>query len=144
MTTTKKEILKKACGQGGPKVGVMDVVKEIPGTLKGMAKHLYHGLDPAGLIGKVARSVGNQIQKENEFEEAPGEKIRKELEEEKKEKILKDKIDKEKYKAPKVTPPQKYIIPPAEAVDSSKVGGEKSSIENDIGKVQGMYKKFKK
>lgn len=39
--------------------GIKDVVKEIPGTLRGMAKNLGKAVDPAGLVSKGITGVKN-------------------------------------------------------------------------------------
>ena len=54
---TKKEILKKYTGKGGP--GLKDVVKEIPGTISGMGSNLKKALNPGGIsiVGGIKRGV---------------------------------------------------------------------------------------
>ena len=125
---TQKDILKKCCNGKGGIVG--DTIKEIPGTLKEMGKNIKKGLNPGNIsisrgIKKGINWVGGQIEKDNKSREFEGEKMRKEQEGEAKQNILKNKLDKIKYKAPKVAPAQKYKIPPAEAGNGTGWGGEK-------------------
>lgn len=52
----KKAILKKYTGKGGI---IGDTVREIPGTLKGMAQNLSKAVDPAGLVSKGINGIKN-------------------------------------------------------------------------------------
>ncbi|MEK6885067.1 MAG: hypothetical protein AABY22_35880 [Nanoarchaeota archaeon] len=56
----KKTILKKYMGKGGK---IKDTIKEIPGTLKKMAKNLSKAVDPAQLGGKAVKAIKNRIMK---------------------------------------------------------------------------------
>lgn len=67
LKTEKKDILKKYMGKGGP--SVKDVIREIPGTLRGMNSNLSKAVNPGNIsvvrgIKKAVNWVGGQVEKD--------------------------------------------------------------------------------